>query len=54
MPLIKGSQLGGEQSDEKYGNLMDKKQIINELVDYNLMLLRMIYDAFEERADMVV
>jgi hypothetical protein len=33
---------------------MDKKQLINELVDYNLLLLRKIYDAYEERADKVV
>lgn len=33
---------------------MEKKQIVNELVDYNLLLLRMIYDAYEERADKVL
>ena len=33
---------------------MDKKQIVNELVDYNLLLLRTIYDAYEERADKVI
>lgn len=33
---------------------MDKKQLINELVDYNLLLLRKIYDAYEERADKVI
>ena len=33
---------------------MEKKQLINELVDYNLLLLRKIYDAYEERADKVL
>lgn len=33
---------------------MEKKQLTNELVDYNLLLLRKIYDAYEEKADKVI
>ena len=33
---------------------MDRKQLVNELVDYNLLLLRKIYDAYEEKADKVL
>lgn len=33
---------------------MEQKQLNNELVDYNLLLLRKIYDAYEERADKVL
>ena len=33
---------------------MDKKQIVNDLVDYNLLLLRKIYDAYDNRAEKVV
>ena len=33
---------------------MEKKQLTNELVDYNLLLLRKIYDAFEDKADKVI
>lgn len=33
---------------------MEKKQLVNELVDYNLLLLRKIYDAYEDRADKVL
>lgn len=33
---------------------MEQKQLHNELVDYNLLLLRKIYDAYEERADKVI
>jgi len=33
---------------------MDKKQLNNGLVDYNLLLLRKIYDAYEDRADKVL
>ena len=31
-----------------------KKQVFNELVDYNLLLLRKIYDAYEDRGDKVL
>ncbi len=34
--------------------MKDKKQLVNELADYNLLLLRKIYDAYEERADKVL
>jgi len=37
----------GDSNDVKYQDIMDKKIIVNELVDYNLLLLRKIYDAFE-------
>lgn len=37
----------GDGNDVKYEDIMDKKHIVNELVDYNLLLLRKIYDAFE-------
>jgi hypothetical protein len=40
--------------DEKYDSVMERKQISDELVDYNLMLLRKIYDAYEDRADRVL
>ncbi len=41
--------------NEKYKTLMsDRKQLVNELADYNLLLLRKIYDAYEERADKVL
>ena len=33
---------------------MDKKQVVNELVDYNLMLLRRIYDGYDDRAGKVL
>lgn len=33
---------------------MEKKQIINPLVDYNLLLLRKIYDAYDDRAGKVL
>lgn len=33
---------------------MHKKQLSNEFVDYNLYLLRKIYDAFEDRGDKVL
>lgn len=33
---------------------MTMKQLTNDLVDYNLLLLRKIYDAYEERADKVL
>ena len=33
---------------------MDKEQIFHELVDYNLLLFRKIYDAYEDRADKVL
>ena len=33
---------------------MDDKPLSNDMVDYNLMLFRKIYDAYEERADKVV
>ena len=33
---------------------MEKKQLVNELADYNLLLLRKIYDAYEHRADKVL
>lgn len=40
--------------EEDFKDIMDKKQLVNDLVDYNLMLLRKIYDAYEERADKVL
>jgi len=43
-----------EKEDKEHGNLMDKKQLINELVDYNLLLMRKIFDAYEQRADKVL
>jgi hypothetical protein len=33
---------------------MSKKQLTNELVDYNLLLVRKIYDAYEEKAQKVI
>jgi hypothetical protein len=33
---------------------MEKKQLVNELVDYNLLLLRKIYDAYEDKAEKVL
>lgn len=33
---------------------MEKKQLTNDLVDYNLLLLRKIYDAYEDRAEKVL
>jgi len=29
---------------------MKKKKLVNEMADFNLMLLRKIYDAYDERA----
>jgi hypothetical protein len=43
-----------EKEKEMFSSLMEKKQINNELVDYNLLLLRKIYDAYEDRADKVL
>ena len=40
--------------EEDNGAVMDRKQLVNELVDYNLLLLRKIYDAYEERGDKVL
>lgn len=40
--------------DEKYANIMYQKVLINPLSDYNLLLLRKIYDAYDSRADKVV
>jgi hypothetical protein len=34
--------------------MQKQKKLANELADYNLMLLRMIYDAYEEKGDRVV
>ena len=33
---------------------MDRKQLVNELADYNLLLFRMIYDAYDERGERVI
>jgi hypothetical protein len=33
---------------------MDQKQIVNELADYNLLLFRMIYDAYDLRGEKVI
>ncbi len=33
---------------------MSKKALVNDLVDYNLLLLRKIYDAYEDRADRIL
>jgi hypothetical protein len=33
---------------------MQKKQLTNDLVDYNLLLLRKIYDAYEDKAEKVI
>ncbi len=33
---------------------MHKKALLNPLADYNLLLLRKIYDSYEDRADKVV
>ena len=55
MPLLsKLKEAIKEKEEEKFANIMEKKQLNNELVDYNLLLLRKIYDAYEERADKVV
>lgn len=43
-----------EKENEKFQDLMEKKQLTNDLVDYNLLLLRKIYDAYEERAEKVL
>ena len=40
--------------DKFFDHIMEKKQIVNELVDYNLLLLRKIYDGYEERADKIL
>lgn len=37
-----------------YDTIMYKKTLTNDLVDYNLLLLRKIYDAYEDRADKVL
>jgi len=34
--------------------LRTKKPLVNELTDHNLLLLRRIYDAYEERGDKVL
>lgn len=34
--------------------LIEKKTLSNDLVDYNLLLLRKIYDAYEDRAEKVI
>jgi hypothetical protein len=34
--------------------MKDKKPLVNELVDHNMLLLRKIYDAYEERGDKVL
>jgi len=34
--------------------LKERKPLINELCDHNLLLLRRIYDAYEERGDKVL
>lgn len=55
MPLFKGGNVGYGNPDEVgYSELMHKKEISNDLVDYNLFLLRKIYDAFDDRGDKVV
>ena len=43
-----------ELDNQKHAEIMQDKQIVNELADYNLLLLRKIYDAYEERADKVL
>lgn len=43
-----------DKDDELYSNVMLKKNILNDLVDYNLLLLRKIYDAYEDRGDKVL
>ena len=55
VPLISRlKQAIQEKDDDKYAQIMEKKQLTNELVDYNLLLLRKIYDAYEEKADKVI
>lgn len=55
MPLISNLQKAiREKEEEKLQKIMEQKQLNNELVDYNLLLLRKIYDAYEERADKVL
>lgn len=34
----------------QFDDLMKKKKLVNEMADFNLMLLRKIYDAYDERA----
>jgi hypothetical protein len=43
-----------DKEDEKYSNIMEKKNLTNDLVDYNLLLLRKIYDAYEDKAEKVI
>jgi len=43
-----------EKEKEMFSSIMEKKQLNNELVDYNLLLLRKIYDAYEDRAEKVL
>lgn len=33
---------------------MQKKNLTNDLVDYNLLLVRKIYDAYEDKAEKVI
>ena len=51
-PFISNNQKQQQNyGEEKEENIMEKKHLVNELVDYNLYLLRSMYDAYEERAD---
>ena len=40
--------------NDLYDKLMDTKEIVPKLTDYNLFLLRKIFDGFDERADKVL
>lgn len=52
LPLLNTPKSQAELKDFEFA--AEKKQINNDLVDYNLMLLRKIFDAYEDRAERVV
>ena len=43
-----------DAEDAQHEQILEKKTLSNDLADYNLLLLRKIYDAFEDRADKVL
>lgn len=44
----------GKIDKEIHDKLMESKQIVPDLTDYNLFLLRKIFDGFDDRADKVL
>lgn len=54
-PLLQNLQSAIAMKEQKmFEQIASKKQLHNELVDYNLLLLRKIFDAYEERAEKVI